>query len=297
MRPSLKTSGSPTSTGWRSILIITLYRDPKPIEASRLKSAAHGTPSVVPGEGIVLSDVQWTPEGEEFVGGGHYIDLSPTLQLNADGEAVFLHSAAVCRQGAIPDLSLFSAEAVPPQLLALSTKPKTMDPKKLLAALLGVSEDASDTDFEDAAKTFAANSKTSASKMATLSSTVEGLTAFTGEGKTFKSFADLPARLEQVITSVAKLEGFHQTAQRNEIVRDATLQGKAIPQTALEGENQLSNAQLKALCASLPVTVPLDQRTVALSADVSATAATNTEELAVFSALGLSKDQVAKHTK
>jgi phage I-like protein len=73
------------------------------------KIAAMGTPSVVPGEGIILDDLDWTPEGRDYVGNKHYVDLSPTIQMSPQDEVVLLHSAAVCRAGAVPGLTLFSA--------------------------------------------------------------------------------------------------------------------------------------------------------------------------------------------
>ena len=76
------------------------------------KVAAHGTPRILAGEGIVLENLEWTQEGKDFVGGGHYIDLSPTVLTDGNDEIVFLHSAAVCRQGCIPNLTLFSADAI-----------------------------------------------------------------------------------------------------------------------------------------------------------------------------------------
>lgn len=107
--------------------------------------AANATPGIVPGEGIIFDQVEWTPEGRAHVTNGHYIDLSPTLQLNSGGEAVFIHSAALCRNGAIPNLSLFAADPLGEAAL------KEPDFKKLLCSVLGVPENASEVQIEGAA--------------------------------------------------------------------------------------------------------------------------------------------------
>lgn len=109
--------------------------------------AAFAVPRVFAGEGIVFESVMWTAAGREHVSGGHYIDLSPTLQLNAAGEAVFIHSAALCRQGAIPNLSLFSA--LSPTLDGAAEKGRFRD---LLLLILGLSPSASDEEIRSAAK-------------------------------------------------------------------------------------------------------------------------------------------------
>jgi len=135
------------------------------------KVAAFATPSVSPGEGIVFNNLDWTPEGKDYVAGKHYIDLSPTLQLNSNGEATFIHSAAVCRNGAIPNLSLFSADplgaavARDPQFKDWLVEVSGIDPnavlpdpvtqakfKALLCSVLGLNPDtATDSDIESAA--------------------------------------------------------------------------------------------------------------------------------------------------
>jgi hypothetical protein len=47
-------------------------------------AARSATLSVVPGQGLVFSDIQWTPEGE--ANKQHYPDLSPAVMLDDDGE-------------------------------------------------------------------------------------------------------------------------------------------------------------------------------------------------------------------
>ena len=58
-------------------------------------------PRVIPGEGLFIENLRWTPEGEASVKGGHHPDLSPAIKTNDAGEVVFVHSAALCRQGGV----------------------------------------------------------------------------------------------------------------------------------------------------------------------------------------------------
>lgn len=68
--------------------------------------AANGVPLVVPGEGLFFDALEYTPSGKQ----NHlnYIDLSPTPKLSEKGEVVFLHSVALCRQGAVEGLHYYS---------------------------------------------------------------------------------------------------------------------------------------------------------------------------------------------
>lgn len=74
--------------------------------------AGHGTPDLVSGVGLFLNNIEWTAEGRQFVGGRHYIDLSPTILTNSAREVTFLHSAAVCRQGALEGVTILTADAL-----------------------------------------------------------------------------------------------------------------------------------------------------------------------------------------
>lgn len=250
------------------------------------KVAAHGRPIIVAGEGIVFEELEWTPEGREHVGSRHYIDLSPTLQLDAQGEAVFIHSAAVCRQGAIPGLTLFGAGGLPAELSIddiLSTT-DDMDTKKLLIGILGLPETATDEQIEAGAKTFSQT-------VTALNATAGKLTAFSAQIE--KAEGALKA-LETLGGKVDALQKGVDDRDREAIIQAATQAGKVIPAAALNGENAVSNQQLKALCAELPVTVPLERRTPALTAfNAGGGGATpSSTELEVFSAMGLTPEQV-----
>lgn len=72
--------------------------------------------SVEPGTGLVFSGINWTEEGRQ--NSRHYPDLSPAVKLDVEGEVIFCHSAALCRNGAVNNLHLFSAESVSADLAA-----------------------------------------------------------------------------------------------------------------------------------------------------------------------------------
>lgn len=116
---------------------------PDPVEV-----AAYGTPVVIPNDGLYLENIEWTPAGEKYA--SNYHDLSPTPKLDAQGEVVFLHSVALCRQGAVKDLSFYNASFLKPLNTPMETQPTTPmatpaapastnapDYRGLLIALLG----------------------------------------------------------------------------------------------------------------------------------------------------------------
>jgi phage I-like protein len=65
--------------------------EPRPI-------AAHGTLDVVPGEGLFLCNLEWTPEGP--ANAANYPDVSPAVACDAEGNVLFVHSVALTRAGA-----------------------------------------------------------------------------------------------------------------------------------------------------------------------------------------------------
>lgn len=78
------------------------------------KVAAFGVPEVVEGEGLFLTDLLYTPSGIENA--REYIDLSPALSLDPDTfEVKGIHSAALCRHGAVDDLHFFTVDLEPKQ--------------------------------------------------------------------------------------------------------------------------------------------------------------------------------------
>lgn len=211
-----------------------------------IKVAAFGVPSVESGVGVVIKDLEWTPEGAEHWKGGHYPDLSPVIAREADGTVTFIHSAALCRQGDIPGLSAFSATITEP---ISAPEPKTekqpantMDPKLLLITLLaalGVSLPEGATDEQIAA---AASEAADKAKKPEVEVEKPELTALS--------------------TRIATIEARDQERERNAIVARANSEGKVIPLD----DATLKTIPLTALSVmvdKLPISIPLDQRTPA----------------------------------
>lgn len=247
------------------------------------KVAAFGVPKVIAGEGIVLEDLQWTPEGKELALGGHYPDLSPTVLLNEQNEVIGIHSAALCRQGAVPGLTLFAADPAALFNFNPETAP-TMNHKALLLAILGLGDDATDAEIEAAAKAF--------TKKATAQTDVTALNTA------------IEAALKPVTAKLTALETELTAKDRQAIVELACREGKVIPKTALDGDAAqnlapLSNSQLRALVTDLPVTVPVEQRTPGKVAALASTGlgTTTTADEMIRKNLGISEEVWKKHNK
>lgn len=69
--------------------------------------AGYGVPLVIPGDGLYLDRIEYTPSGEKYA--RDYADLSPTPLLD-EGEVIFLHSVALCPQGEVNGLSFLGAD-------------------------------------------------------------------------------------------------------------------------------------------------------------------------------------------
>lgn len=70
--------------------------------------AGHGRVELVAGEGLWLSDIQYTDAGAKSLSGGHYPDVSGAVKVNESGEVIWVHSVGAVRNGAAPDMELFA---------------------------------------------------------------------------------------------------------------------------------------------------------------------------------------------
>lgn len=230
------------------------------------KRAAEGRLEVVPGEGVYLHATQWTPEGADAVNGRHYSDLSPAILTNKAGEVIFIHSVALARQGATEDLPLDLHASDP--LNTLFTTHSTMDQyKKILLALLGLSDSATDDQIHS-----------SALKLG------EKLDAAGKQGDTIKTMsANYDALLKRVDDN-----------ERASLIRDAIKAGKLVPHSA----NTLDLAAVRTLLSELPAdVVPMDRRTpegVKLHSSNAMTSAEEANADEVCRQLGLKKDDFKK---
>jgi phage I-like protein len=245
-----------------------------------VKVAGYGSVQVVEGEGIYMLMSSWTQEGKEYAAGGHYGDLSPVIHTNNKGEVIGLHSAALCRHGATPGLIFLSA----------TPTSKTMDQNKppqsadeLFNALKGALKLGADATPGDVmtglTKALSAKvelEKKAEDKPAPADDAVKTLTA---------TVTDLAATVKTLSASV---EG----SERANILAQANREGKQVPKTA-EG---LPLDQLKALCAELPVTVPLEKRTPdATALMLSGTGGVNPEAASVSKHTGVSDEDRKKY--
>jgi len=203
--------------------------------------AAYGVPLVVPGEGLFLDDLIYTPSGEKNA--LSYIDLSPAVTNDpVSGEIVFMHSTALCRQGATPDVSYYSVTLNPKE------KEPTMDMKEVLAQLDALSKSLADL------KAVVEGMKPK-EVVETLSVSRELSGKVTAHGETVKALTD-------------RLDKF----ERQSLVDKATHAGKVIPLNADELA-KVDLVTLSAMIDKLPPTVPLHQRTPATTVSDPADAA------------------------
>lgn len=196
--------------------------------------AAHGVLEVVPGEGLFFTPRTWTPEGKTAVLGGHFPDLSPAIVTNDAGEVVFVHSVALCRQGATEDLRLDLHSA---GLATLSAQPPApMDKyKALLLTLLSLPETADDTAIETASKGLAAK--------------IDGAT---------KAANDAAGAVKTMSADLATLKELVSGGERERLVKEAIQAGKLVPHSVAE----LPIEHLKKVLADLPAgVVPMERRT------------------------------------
>jgi hypothetical protein len=104
-----------------------------------------GTPAVVPGEGLFVEGIVWTPHGTRAY---EFPDVSGVVKTLADGTVTALHSWAFCCHGkAEGSLAAYSALVTDPN--QTETEDELME--KLLLALLGLDETADDAAKADRA--------------------------------------------------------------------------------------------------------------------------------------------------
>lgn len=87
------------------------------------KVAAYGTVELIEGDGAYLNIETYTPAGQENA--AEYLDVSPAVELDENGEVIFFHSVALCRQGAVEGLELPTFEV---EFEAEIEKPEGEDP-------------------------------------------------------------------------------------------------------------------------------------------------------------------------
>lgn len=164
------------------------------------KVAGYGSPRVIPGDGLYLEDIAWTPAG--IAEALNFEDISPAPYLDDERRVTGLHSTALVRNGAVEGLHFFSAEEPAPT--QPTEKSMNDEEKAELKAL------------RESVESLSAGLKA-------LSEKVEGLSA---GGDT--------TDVEALSASVTALSGTIEGMQRDAIVDAATREGKVIPLSAEE---------------------------------------------------------------
>jgi len=243
--------------------------------------AAFGVPELVPGEGIYLNALEWTPGGTKAA--PNFCDLSPALVFAKGTRTVVgMHSVALTRAGAIDGVRAFSVSLA--DIPSTQTEDKTMDPSAILRALLGLPDTATPADMLTAAqalgstlKTLAANSDTlvgmsaQAAELKAGLDTLKGLdipavkekiVAFSAINTAAKEGIEgLALRMKSVEDKVVAFDAGRAAAERQAIIEQAKREGKVLPFSA-EALKTVSLDTLREVASKTPVTVPMGQRTV-----------------------------------
>lgn len=276
-------------------------QEPRPI-------GAKGLPFVELNVGVGIDAPRWTPDGRKFASEGHYEDLSGAVALDENDEVIFLHSGALCRQGSARDIHLFTAGLSAGGKLVALTNPNPnpaeatdMNMKQLLIALFTAAgfkadDKTADADLDKLGKDFAAKFG-ELLKLTALQAQFEELkTKLVPVGA--PDLTPLSARIDGFKLALDTFTARFETMDRESIVRDASIDGKVVPPSALpdkDGKGGLTIPQLRALVADLPVTVPLHQRTPQVRTfSASAASADSPETLAIRSQLGITEDDAKK---
>jgi phage I-like protein len=234
--------------------------------------AAYGSLEVIDGDGVYMPIDHWTPSGKEHA--PNYVDLSPVVQLDENGEVIFIHSVALCRQGCTEGLSFYSADfSNPSSLRSHSSSNKPMDYRTAVITLLktlGVTlpDNPSDAEIGDAVTAYKADDQGG-----------EGLSSSEVEAKIAEALKPLASRFEE--------------GDRVAVVTKATAAGKVIPLTDEEIKT-MPLATLASLVEKLPVTVPLAERGVKFNTDKSKLTALSAEQKVICKNLGLSEEKYLK---
>ena len=198
----------------------------------------YGRVNVVPGDGIWLEEITWTPLGVQHA--RNFEDLSPAVK-EADGEIVLIHSVALTPNGKVHGLQFFSVPHFNPN----PTMPIELTE---LAESLGL--------------------PATATKPEILARLQQRLAAVSAA----PPVAALSARIESLELKLLAQTEAAEAAEREALVRRFAADGK-VPKRAT-GESYsadelkaLDVPTLRLLHANTPVTVPLSARTALNHAD------------------------------
>jgi phage I-like protein len=244
--------------------------------------AAYGIPTVIPGEGLFLEGIDWTPDGSK--NSINYRDLSPTPQLDENGEVIFMHSVALCRQGAVDGLTFYDASFLKPlsSTPSMTTSAAGADKGALLTDLLkklNVDVPANATDAQIAEAVTKYTAPAAAATTPAVQSDVVSMSA-----------------IEKLINDkLTPLSTKFESNERASLLALATSQGKVIPLTA-EQINVTPLSTLGAIVENLKPTVPIEERGKGKTATEAASqlATLSAEDKQVCKALNISEADFLK---
>lgn len=212
--------------------------EPRPV-------AGYATPRLVAGDGLYLENITWTASGRSSA--KNYADLSPAVRLDDQGRVLFLHSTALCRNGAIYDLSFYSTTQPQDPSPAMDITTLTAQLQTLSTSLAAL--DARLKSLEDR-------------KPADITT----LSVAAADGKiTALSVADLVTRVAGLETKLVAAQTAAEAAEKATLVGRFAAEGKAPlgedgkPLSA-DALQTFSAGELKRLLANTPATVPLTAR-------------------------------------
>jgi len=231
-----------------------------------IEVAGYGTVEIVDGEGIFLTDIEYTPQGLATLPQGHYPDISPGVVRNDKGEVVFVHSVGAVRNGELDGLTLFSADSIDALLDDLAAfgvndldeesdkidlRESLVDVLNALGAKPTLSGDASDEVIAVAAVDLLAAMKQAKTKTEDNDDTPP-IDAMEAEEETNfeKRLTALEAETNGLKTDTAK-------TRRESIVAQATREGKKIPLTDEQIEG-FDCDLLESMVDQLEATVPIE---------------------------------------
>lgn len=274
------------------------------------RKAAWGTPLVVPGEGIYLTALSWTPEGRDAFLGGHFQDISPAIFRDKANHVIAIHSAALCDHGEVDGLTIEAATA-PPELqsafAALSTLPASINPSihpsttpsptppmkpEILAALAALLKG---MDIELAAEpddTMIADALTAAAgKVDDMKAKLTAAAAPPEKKEEVKPDA-LSAQITDLQTQLATIRAEKDQARRDALMAEAIRDGKIIPLTSelwnkapvdvCEGLVKAAKAGEVPTSKKTPDGHQEDSKPLALSAEVMSNMGLTAEDLAKY---------------
>lgn len=177
--------------------------------------AAYGKPELVAGEGLFLTAMEWTPDGEKAWKGRWYKDVSPMIARDKNGVVMFAKSAALCRNGRIPNLENFDAEEIEPSY----PMKKSLILQVLNNAGANLPEDATDEAIAAAADQLAEGKSTSSTE----AMSAEVTSAIKAALEPFQ------AELKTVKDSLAAQTAGNAKSEKQAIIDQAARDGQVIP--------------------------------------------------------------------